>query len=97
MMLLKSSDFQWQGWLYSAVRAGFGRDSAMLPLSRLLLPAKEMSLRRPYGTPQLYCAILPQASTPRNKGRFLGTPVKRGANNPCACDALAGDCLRSFQ
>jgi hypothetical protein len=29
----------------------------------------------------------PQASTPRNKDRFLGTPVKRGANERCAYGA----------
>ena len=32
----------------------------------------------------------PHASIPRNKGRFLGTPVKRGANNRCAYGAGAG-------
>lgn len=29
----------------------------------------------------------PRASTPGNKDRFLGTPVKRGANNHCAYGA----------
>jgi len=33
-------------------------------------------------------ASYPHASTPRNKDRFLGTPVKRGANNRCAYGAL---------
>jgi hypothetical protein len=33
----------------------------------------------------------PHATTPRNKDRFLGTSVKRGANNHCAYGA--GDWL----
>jgi hypothetical protein len=32
----------------------------------------------------------PHATTPRNKDRFLGTPVKRGANNHCAYGAGDG-------
>ena len=30
----------------------------------------------------------PHATTPRNKDRFLGTPVKRGANELCAYGAF---------
>jgi hypothetical protein len=32
----------------------------------------------------------PHATTPRNKDRFLGTPVKRGANSHCAYGAGEG-------
>ena len=36
--------------------------------------------QRPYGTPKRTCGIFfPHASTPRNKDRFLGTPVWRPA------------------
>jgi hypothetical protein len=37
------------------------------------------------------CWLLqPHATTPRNKDRFLGAPVKRGANNHCAYGADEG-------
>ena len=53
-----------------------------------MIPQKEMSLRRPYGTPGFIWAVrVPHASTPRNKDRFLGTPVKRGANKFAAANA----------
>ena len=32
----------------------------------------------------------PHASIPRNKGRFLGTPVKHGANDRCAYGGVGG-------
>jgi hypothetical protein len=34
-----------------------------------------------------FFATLPHAPTPRNKSSFLGTLVKRGANNRCASGA----------
>jgi hypothetical protein len=36
---------------------------------------------------ELAQSLFPHASTPRNKRRFLGTPVKRGANQRCASGA----------
>src|SRR5271166_1655804 len=55
---------------------------------RISVRLSERPLRRPYGTPESICRNrLPHASTPRNKDRFLGTPVKRGANEHCAYGA----------
>jgi len=44
--------------------------------------------RRRHGTPNERWFRAPHATTPGNEDRFLGTPVKRGANNHCACGAV---------
>ena len=50
-------------------------------------------LRRPDGTSQRTDGpLFPHASTPRNKDRFLRTPVGRGANKICA----SGEVMRSL-
>jgi hypothetical protein len=44
----------------------------------------------PMGLRMNYWFLQPHATTPRNKDRFSGTPVKRGANNHCAYGAGDG-------
>ena len=62
-----------------------------------MIPAKVMSLRRPYGTPENICGnLFPHITTPRNKDHFLGTPVTRGANKHCAYGAAARTLLMRF-
>ncbi len=62
---------------HSEIASGGGRLGAGRDRQGLLIPAKEMSLPRPYGTPEFVC-------------RSAFPTLKRGANNHCAYGA-AGD------